>query len=931
MKRKTILKHGRQVVVVTCGLLMSVWSLQSCKDDDILLTGQPSWLGNSIYERLQEDGSYKVTLRLIDDLNQTEVFRHTGSKTLFAADDDAYAEWFKKNNWGVHSYEQLSTAQKKLLLNNSMVNNAYLIELMSNAKSEGDAGAPDEGRTMRRETAVSLYDSVYIMPPSAMPNTASWAPFKERGKSIPIFKDATTPPMIHFLPAYMQYNKITDEDLVILSNHGSDNIADAWVNGKKVIERDITCKNGYIQKVSGVIESSPNMAEVIHQHPSMSKWAELIDQFSAPYYYPAGTTEYNRIYNNEDSLYVLRYFSKRSYNPTVAAANAVGENAVYPNGDPVSESLLSFDPGWNQYIDDNQRNDVHNDAGAMIVPTNAAIEEWWNNGGKELQNEYGVIDSLPSKTLATLINVNMLSTFSETVPSKFEYVLNDAKEPLGITMADVDSCFMACNGVIYMVNKVFAPAEFQSVLFPATAHAQSMNIIYWALTGAENDRNFTAFNFQPYLLSMDSKYALLLPTNDAMTTFIDPRTYGKIKTDSVSETEIPDVLEFYYDMTKSKSTRVQARRYKECKLDENGYVIEYGEADRTAVAANIMNPLMEALIDAMIIVIPDKTMTLEDYVSAGYNFFKTKGGSILHAVKGDNGNLAFQGGWQIEHNRQIPVTMTYEKVNGISYQIEENVPLPSQKSFYITLQEHPEYQTFLELLENDYCDLLSPTLGKNGKYKAGLDARNNKNMRLFDNYNYTAYVPTNASIAALQKLDADGYSAQDAILPSMRELEMGDENDEVLDSICRAEGWYGKKTSDKELSNIREKVKTIVKGVITDFIRYHIQDHSVAVGMPVEPGSDGKYESMKRNTETGRFSPLNVFSGPSQMTVADEMGNVRNVVTQPGLYNNLCREYWFDGNRLFMYSDVVVHLIDGPLLYGEMTPWRDVVKQALNL
>ena len=176
------------MVLTACGLLMGAGMLQSCKDD--MLTGQPEWLGNSIYERLQEEGTYTTMLRLIDDLGQKEVLSHTGSKTLFAADDQAFEEWYRTNSWGVRSYGQLSQAQKKLLLNNSMINNAYLIELMSNAKSEGDAGAPELGRTMRRATALSLYDSVTIMHPSAMPNTASWADFKARGKSIPIFKDA---------------------------------------------------------------------------------------------------------------------------------------------------------------------------------------------------------------------------------------------------------------------------------------------------------------------------------------------------------------------------------------------------------------------------------------------------------------------------------------------------------------------------------------------------------------------------------------------------------------------------------------------------------------------------------------------------------------------------------------------------------------------
>ena len=929
MKQRQIVRQGRRVALVTCGLLMSVWALQSCKDDDILLTGQPSWLGNSIYERLEEDGNYTVMLKLIDELGQKEVLSHTGSKTLFAADDAAYAEWFKSNSWGARNYEQLTAAQKRLLLNNSMVNNAYLIELMSNAKSDGDAGAPEEGRTMRRETALSLYDSVYIMKPSAMPNTPAWAELKARGKSIPIFKDATTAPMIHFLPAYMSYNKITNEDLAILSNHGSDNIADAWVNGKKVIERDITCKNGYIQKVSGVIESSPNMAEVIHQHADMSKWAELLDQFSGPYYYPRGTTEYNRIYNNEDSVYVMRYFSQRAYDVN---AGSVGENNKYDNGNPVTESLLRFDPGWNQYIDANQLNDVHNDAGAMIVPTNKALEEWWNNGGKELQNEYGVIDSLPNNTLATLINVNMLSTFSETVPSKFDHVLNDAKEELGITTADVDSCFMACNGVVYMVNKVFPPAEFQSVLFPATAHKKTMSVIYWLLTGAENDDAFSkeenCFNFQPYLLSMDSKYAVLLPSNDAMLTFLDPKSFGTgskyvMNEDGTDSTLVDnvDVFEFYYDLTKNKTQRVQTKRYKGT-VDAAGNITK-DELYPATVAHNITNPLWRSFVDGLIIVIPDKSKTLENYVDEGYQYFKTKGGSIIRATKGADGKMLFEGGWQIQHgHRTIPAVEKYNKDNGVSYQLEEMAPMASEKSFYITLKEHPEqYQTFLELLENDYCDLLSPSLGKNN-YKAGLIDRNNKNLRLFDNYNYTAYVPTNASLKKLQ---------DDKILPTVNELEMGDENDEILDSICVAENWYQGLSTDKEKEAQREKVKTIVKGIITDFIRYHIQDNAVALGMAMATDGENRYESMKRNLETGRFSPLRVTSSPTQMTVTDEIGNVRNVVKQEGLYNNLCREYWFNGTRLFMASDIVVHLIDGPLFYENLRPWRDIVKEALNL
>jgi hypothetical protein len=333
----------------------------------------------------------------------------------------------------------------------------------------------------------------------------------------------------------MKLNKITAEDLDLLTNHEARDANEAWINGKKVTERDITCKNGYIQKVDGIIEGSPNMAEIIRRHEKMKHWSALLDRFAAPYYDADATKDYNRLYGKEDSVYVLRYYSELS---------AEGENARTPDGENV-EALLKFDPGWNQYA--LRRSDLNTDAGAMLVPTNEALEEWWNNEGKDLKREYGTIDSIPEATLAALINVNMLPSMVESVPSKFSRVLNDAMEELGIKKENVDSCFLGCNGVVYMTNKVFPPAEFSSVAYPALAHPSTMSIIYWAI-----DQLY----FRPYLLSMDARYSVILPTNDAMRWYIDPASYGGEQNGQ----EAPTVLEFYYDEKRPIAQRVQARR-----------------------------------------------------------------------------------------------------------------------------------------------------------------------------------------------------------------------------------------------------------------------------------------------------------------------------------------------------------------------------------
>ena len=102
--------------------MLAASGMQSCQDEN--LVGQPTWLNNSIYGWLQEQGNYGYTLRLIDDLDMASVLNQTGSKTLFAADDAAFETFFKENGWNVKNYGQLSLAEKEMLVNSSMVHKA---------------------------------------------------------------------------------------------------------------------------------------------------------------------------------------------------------------------------------------------------------------------------------------------------------------------------------------------------------------------------------------------------------------------------------------------------------------------------------------------------------------------------------------------------------------------------------------------------------------------------------------------------------------------------------------------------------------------------------------------------------------------------------------------------------------------------------------
>lgn len=897
---------GRRATVnmfAACGFLFGAGMMQSCDKD--ILTGQPEWLGNSISERLQDgitvdDGTtrtFSTTLRLIEDLGYSETLSKTGSKTVFAVPDDVYEEWFRAK--GV-TYDQLSLAQKRALFNNSMINNAYLLELMSNVSGN----PPQEGMCMRRESSASIYDSiptyrVMDMPVNALgsPEKDAWAARRYKGQDIKIFKDASSAPMIHFLPEFMAKNSITDEDLSIITNGQSNSISDSWINGKKVISSEQTCKNGYIYVIDGVIDGTQNMAEIINSLPETSLWASFLKRYSCPYPVTGNDLrEYRTLFDTQDSVYNLRYFN-----------GAVGRRRLLtlPNSDVslLETDVLKFDPGWNQYIYNSQTKDMHYDAGAMIVPTDEALQDWWQNGGGAgLREQYGTWENVPYATLAKLINVNMQESFVESVPSKFSSVLDDGQGQLGITKGDIKACYMGCNGVVYVVNRVFAPVIYRSVIAPALHQRDSKTFIaYNAITGTYPTATGTsmtqsaAMDFTPYLNAMDSRFSVVIPYNvtpslnplrPGQKTFryIDPCSYGMAQ---------QNLFEFTFD-----NEVITGTSYK-CTVDDAGNVSVDMSTSRNLSSSVISNRLYDII---------DNSIIVSD-ITSGKTYYQTKGGSIMKAYR-NNGAMHFEGGWQMETGNTVSVAAehTYDMGstgNGVTYGVcSENdadkivsMPMTASKSVYQLLKEESEKpgskcKLFYSLLAGDESadNFLS---AKDGSYRCA-NYLENKNIRLFDNYNYTVYVPTDDAIQAL---------IDDGCLPTWDQYN---------------------KASEAE----NEVLMTKIANRIHDFVRYHIQDRAVCIGGDNVSGE--QYESAKLNPANNRYFSFTVSADGSNYTVRDQLGNTRNVMKTGGLYNRICREYWIMGTpgsetaTLSSSSNAVVHQIDGVLLFDRSQLTRDV-------
>ena len=834
--------------------MIAVGGLTSC-DGYELAEEDPSWLGSSIYDYLKSDGNYSNMVKLVDDLGYADVLAKTGSKTLFVADDDAFNRFYQKNDWGVHSYAELSYAQKKLLLYGSMINNACQVAYLSS--SEG----PTEGDCMRRQTSQSRFDSVPVLSADQMPDNPYWARYRENGKPIVCMSDNTTPPMIHFIEAFLESKLITNEDCNFLFNYTVDRQpGDANVNGIMMAEQNIKCSNGFVHKMAEVLTPLPNMADLISHKSNMQGYAKLLNRFCAPYRHDDKdelTVEYNRLYGtNIDTLYEKRYFSQRSQSGEALE--------LTPDEGPVN-GTLKFDPGWNRFYSETTNSTAENVAmqenmGVMLVPSDAALERYWNDGaGKVLKDRYGSWDNVPDKVVSKMLNVNMLNSFTSSVPSKFQTVLNDANDELGLSTEFVDSVFMACNGAVYMTNKVFNPVAYISVTFPALVN-ETMSILYW---GVEQ------LGFDVYLNSQNTYYSLFVPDNNGLLEYIDPCSYGKPST---------QLFRFHYKPT------AQTEREKVWASIWN-YDVETGEVTDSIGEASyeqITNRLND-ILDTHIVI---------GNVEDGNTFYQTKGGSMVkvaNATAGAGANgMTVQGGLQIEHEKKVHVTQIYDESyegNGKTYIIEEEPIMTARKSVFDILGEHEEFQAFHDLLQSS--SLLET------KHVIGTDEHGtaSTNISLFNTYRYTVYVPTNE---AINQLHASGK------LPTWEQVE-AQEDPEQRDS----------------LTNV---IETFIKYHIQDNA-YYVGQGSVSGEFETSAYKvvDGNLQYYKLNTQVSNDG-ITIYDGTQMSKPAADRVPVKVVKTN-GLYNLMAREYQYNSpdattaSQLYTSSFAVVHQIDGVLIH----------------
>lgn len=837
-------------LLAACGLTYS------CADEYKLDDETPTWLGSSIYNYLEEKGNYTNFVKLINDLGLKDVLSTTGSRTLFVANDSAFQRFYEKNAadaaanpdapWGnATSYDKLTKAQKKLLLNSAMLNNAYLMEMMS--RSEGSVV---KGSNMRKITSVELTDSVPVLKKNEFPTSENpvdknyWEQYKAKDKFY-VVSDNSTPMMVFFADDFMSKSNITADDFkfIVGQEHESNQY---YIYGNKVINKDITCQNGYIHELENVLTPQPNMAEVIRNNPNTQIFSHILDRFSAPYYDANLTRQYKENIDQtfQDSIFVRKYYSQLTNSASLTEFVDGTTLAKGPDGEVPSSDFatLKLDPAWNRFT---AGSDAAIDMAAMFVPTDEAIKQYFLEGeGRDILDNYAIIkndnsiealytnlDQIPLSILNSLVSNLMQKSFVESVPSKFTTILDQANDNLFTdeeeTKQNISSVEIANNGVVYFMDKVYPPVDYAAVTSPAYIgnNYKVMKFAIYNGEGSDGKDNLLNLNYYAYLRAKGEgiKFSLFLPSDDALQNYIDPLSIIP------GQKTKARVLSFTYNAEKSTEKTIAPLDYKQFSFD-----LETGVKGRELVGTK---PGQDECLNRLADILETHTIVHDvaqepNGIKSGNEYYLTKSGSPIR-VSFNGDKVQAQGGMQIENQKTNPglsgtvpgyyyatTEQIYEKTNGTTYCI--NAPIqPAVNSVYKVLSEMGNSK-FFELCTGMTDDILTKTgtvvfdpdastedqRKELLKYK--IFANNNgldQNVTFFTKFNYTVYVPTNA---AIEKEIAEKK------LPTWESIQA------YIDQYSEDPQW---EVGINGEPSYKEKAKAQV-ALLLNFIRGHFQDNS---------------------------------------------------------------------------------------------------------
>lgn len=703
------IKHPASHIV--CGVLFIAVAmvLSGCTDRFAEYEDEePEWLGPNVYDYLERRGDCRYFCQLIQDCGYYESLKRTGSNTLFFSPDSCFESFFRSEEAvrrGYTSYDRLPQSMKYLMLRSCMVENSQLIERLSQT---------DHGGTLfRRTTLMEVEDTIPLVGYGDVPHNVYFDRYKD--EHMRLLMDASPWTLVQFFPDVMKSLKITDDDMKYICGEGA-STQQTFLFQSRIVNQDITCKNGYLHELDRICMMPDNMAGYIRREDRLSTFNHLMDRFCEPVLF--------RTTSGGERIYELRYFNESAAHPHKTDIDG-----------KISPGTLYFDPGWNLYQYGSSgaagNHAYEGDMAAMFVPTNEAMDEYFSADpeaeGHDIYVSFGGDwDNVPDQIAADLLKNHQLSSFVNSTPSHFATLKDMAGYDMEISKDNIVGAYVARNGVVYLINKVLPPLDYRSVMGPVKVD-QNLKIFNLAMGDSY-------CQFQYYLRSLKSTYNFFVTPDAYMNSYLDPISAGY--------------------------TGVRLNSTWDFRLNPNTNAIEAvirngmtGDSIGINTSGGISGGLTSRLTDIL------NQQTLVGQVDPTQEWYVTKGYAPLRLLWGGGRVVAAQGAGNAE---PIDVLDEYEKTNGTTRYLK-GILRTSPYSVYALLRKHAgasasgsdddKFKAFYDMCE--YCGLFekNPTLSC-----AAIDYR----LSFLNQYHYSLYIPGNTGV---ERAVADG------VVPSIADIE----------------------------------------------------------------------------------------------------------------------------------------------------------------
>jgi uncharacterized surface protein with fasciclin (FAS1) repeats len=330
-------------------------------------------------------------LACIDKAGYKGILSSAGYWTLFAPNDEAFAQYYQQQ--GIGGIAQLDSITAQKIVRYCLVYNSFNKDRLDDYQAT--AGWVPDNAFKRRTAYYELFDtatvngSLVTTISSNRNNTGSnngYVAADNNNKYIPYF---TTP--------YFTAKNLTASDYTFFypaTTFTGLNVMDA-----KIVSSDIPAENGTIHVIDKVLTPLPSIDKYLASKPEYSLFKSLFDRFLVGYFENTDASNRFRVLNNRTEKVYVKLFDQG----------------------------LAFAPNNENFLKA-QDNDGQSSGWTMFVPTNTVLETYLKN---VLLEHYGkdisMLGRLPTTIITDFVNGHLWQ--APVWPSQFASTINFIGEP----------------------------------------------------------------------------------------------------------------------------------------------------------------------------------------------------------------------------------------------------------------------------------------------------------------------------------------------------------------------------------------------------------------------------------------------------------------------------------------------------------------------